>query len=136
MFITENTRENDYGTITVHSRFGQFQMIPPKSTAFRSMAYCTSECTQSVFPPEGITVSHATLHGHLTARKMTLRHIRDGKELRPIAQDLHYDFNYQQTRIVSPDRKIMPGDIFMIECEYDTSDREKITFVRKITFKN
>lgn len=110
-------------------------MIPPKAAGFRSMAYCTSECTQSVIPPEGITVTHATLHGHLTARKMRLRHIRDGKELQPISQDLHYDFNYQQSRIVSPDRKVMPGDIFMIECEFDTRDREKITYVREIAKK-
>ncbi|ODM95966.1 hypothetical protein Ocin01_10716 [Orchesella cincta] len=128
VFVTENTRENDYGTITIHSRFGQFQMIPPKSVGFKNMAFCTSECTNSVIPKEGITVTHATLHAHLAATKMVLKHIRNGKELSPIAQDLHYDFNYQQSRIVSPPRKILPGDIIMIECDYDTSDRETITY--------
>lgn len=128
VFITENTRSNDYGTITVHARFGQFQLIPPGTTHFKSMAYCTAECTKAVLPPGGITVSHATLHGHLTARKMILRHIRNGIELPPIAQDLHYDFNYQQSRVVSPERKILAGDIFLIECTYDTSQRSKITF--------
>lgn len=86
VFITENTRKNDYGTITVHARFGQFQLIPPKAVGFKNMAFCSSECTKSVIPKEGITVTHATLHGHLTATKMILRHIRDGKELAPIAQ--------------------------------------------------
>lgn len=44
-------------------------------------------------------------------------------------QDDHYDFNYQQSRLVSPSRKLYPGDVFMVECEYDTTDRRKITYV-------
>lgn len=103
VFVTENTRENDYGTITVHARFGQFQMIPPKAVGFRSMAYCTSECTESVLPKDGITVTHATLHGHLTARKLVFRHIRGGKELAPISQVRFWfrfddDFYYLNSR--------------------------------------
>jgi len=128
VFITENTRENDFGTLTMHHRFGQFQLIPPKTEGFRNFAYCTSECTESVIPKEGITVTHATLHAHLTAKKLWLRHIRNGKELEPIAKDEHYDFNYQQSRVVSKPRKIYPGHIMMIECEYDTSDRDDITY--------
>lgn len=97
--------------------------------SFKNFAYCTEECTRQTLPPEGVTVTHATLHAHLTARKIMLRHIRDGVELPPIAKDDHYDFNYQQSRIVSPPRKIYPGDIILTECEFDTTERTTITYV-------
>ena len=57
-----------------------------------------------------------------------LRHIRDGKELTPILEDNHYDFNYQSTRAPSEEIRIMPGDDLIVECDYDTSGRTKTTF--------
>ena len=33
-----------------------------------------------------------TLHTHLLGRQVILRHIRDGKELRPLDINLAYDF--------------------------------------------
>jgi len=85
--VTDNPRPNDFGAVTIHTRFSHgFHLIPPGTTGFKNMAMCTSECTQKAIPPEGITVTHATLHAHLTARKLRIRHIRNGVELPPIAQ--------------------------------------------------
>lgn len=71
------------------------------------------------------------LHAHLTARKLVIRHIRDGVELAPIAQDMNYDFDYQQMREVHPPRRILPGDIVLTECEYNTLGRTNITYVSR-----
>lgn len=37
-------------------------------------------------PTEGIKVISVLLHAHLTARKLVLRHIRNGKEIGVIAE--------------------------------------------------
>lgn len=85
--MTDKPRPNDIGAVTIHTRFSHgFHLIPPGYNGFKNMALCTSECTQKAFPSEGVTVTHATLHAHLAARKMILRHIRNGKELEPLAQ--------------------------------------------------
>ncbi len=71
----------------------------------------------------------AFLHSHLAGRKLRLRHIRDGRELDPIAVDEHYDYDYQISRAVDPSKVILlPGDEFILECEYDTSERDAMTF--------
>ena len=47
-----------------------------------------------------------------------------------VATDNHYDFNYQQSRRVDPALRILPGDQLLIECDYDTQDRNQVTMVR------
>jgi hypothetical protein len=87
IFVTDKPRPNDIGAVSIHTRFSHgFHLIPPGIKAFKNMALCTSECTQQTIPPEGVTVTHGTLHAHLTARKLKLRHIRNGIELEPLAQ--------------------------------------------------
>lgn len=85
--MTDKPRPNDIGAVTIHTRFSHgFHLLPPGYNGFKNVAFCTSECTQKAFPPEGVTVTHATLHAHLTARKIKIRHIRNGQELEPLAQ--------------------------------------------------
>jgi len=56
-----------------------------------------------------------------------LRHIRNGKELDPLAYDNHYDFNYQEYRKLDKEVTILPGDELIMECEYDT--KRNSTFI-------
>ena len=79
-------------------------------------------------PPEGVEVISGFLHSHLAGRKIRLRHIRGGKELEPLLQDNHYDFNYQAPREPTSGNRIMPGDDLLLECEYETLDRENATY--------
>lgn len=37
-------------------------------------------------------------HEHLAGAKAITRHIRNGHELKPLMEQLHYDFNYQETK--------------------------------------
>src|ERR1700761_5309711 len=80
-------------------------------------------------PPEGIFATHAVLHLHTAGRKAVLRHIRNGVKLEPIAADNNYDYNYQQARPVLPERRILPGDTILMDCQYNTTEYDKPLFV-------
>jgi len=48
-------------------------------------------------------------HAHLIGRAIKTRHMRGDVELKPIAVDNHYDFDYQETRLLKgeiPLRKV------------------------------
>jgi hypothetical protein len=44
----------------------------------------------------------------LSGERITVRQIRNGTELLPITQDRSYDFNYQEYRLLSEPRRVMP----------------------------
>jgi hypothetical protein len=76
-------------------------------------------CTSKI-PPEGVHVYNAFLHAHTSARKMKVRHFRNGKELPWIVNDENYDFNYQTNRVLNNEVLLLPGDQLISECTYDT----------------
>ena len=46
------------------------------------------------------------LHSHLLGTSIVARHIRGDVELEPLAQDLSYDFDYQDNRMFPKEREI------------------------------
>ena len=48
------------------------------------------------------------LHAHLAATQIITRHFRDGKELEVLDEDRHYDFNYQQYKLLEKPVKFRP----------------------------
>lgn len=46
----------------------------------------------------------------ITGRKEKIRHYRGDEELPYIANDEHYDFNYQNNRHFRTELKLLPGD--------------------------
>ncbi|XP_033106269.1 DBH-like monooxygenase protein 1 homolog [Anneissia japonica] len=101
------------------------QMIPPKESDFKTMGFCLGDCTK-VSMSEDIKVFAAFLHGHLTVRKISMQHYRDGKLIDDIRDD-NYDFNLQETRLLTEERIFKPGDDYVVTCSYNTMDRENIT---------
>lgn len=67
------------------------------------------------------------LHSHLAGRRMSLKHVRKGKELPQIVSENNFDFDYQQSHTLEEEVKIMPGDELITECVYSTQDRETPT---------
>jgi len=63
----------------------------------------------------------------ITGRKVKIRHFRDGKELPWLSYDDHYNFDYQQSRHLRTEIKLLPGDHLTYECTYDTMNRTGIT---------
>lgn len=80
-----------------------------------------------MFPETGINVVSVALHSHLAGRRLSLKHIRQGKELPRIVQDDHFDFEYQQSHTLGKEVKVLPGDELVAECVYGTLDRTKPT---------
>lgn len=81
-----------------------------------------------MFDRNGINVVSVVLHSHLAGRRMSLKHIRRGKELPPIVQDNQFDFDYQQSHTLGREVQVLPGDELVAECVYDTRGRPKATF--------
>jgi len=84
-------------------------LIPPNTRDFVYQGHCSSVCTQKL-DPSGISIFNVLLHAHVFATKLKLRHFRNDIELPWIASDDKYDFNYQQSRMLDEERKVLPGD--------------------------
>jgi len=87
-----------------------------------------------MFPQTGIRLVSVVLHSHLAGKKLRLRHIREGRELPPVAEDSNYDFKYQQARVLPQEVSVLPGDELVTECVYQTPNRTEPTFVSTLTF--
>lgn len=74
-----------------------------------------------MFPKDGIKIISGTLHSHRAGRKMTLRHVRNGKELPRIIEDDNYDYNYQQVRQLENETVVLPGDYIITDCAYEVN---------------
>ena len=116
------------GLVLIGSTISALQTIPPWQEEVLYAGQCSSQCTAKAIPPEGVKVICGSLHAHLTARKMTLRHIRDGIEQKTPFEDNHYDFNYQIFRYLPEEITVLPGDELITECRYNTEDRTEATF--------
>ena len=89
--------------------------------------YCTSDCTSYGLPTGGVTVFASFLHSHDIATALNLRHIRNGIELPPIDYNWAFDFDYQQTTAID-NIVIMPGDDIILECYYNSMNRDSMTY--------
>ncbi|XP_066153035.1 MOXD1 homolog 1 [Euwallacea fornicatus] len=124
---TNKLRPNEAGILITGVAPSTLHFIPPYQKEYKTAGYCSLGCTKEVFPKDGINVVSVMLHSHLAGRKLKLIHIRAGKEMQPLAQDDRYDFNYQQSRALSQDTTILPGDGLITECTYYTEDRIRPT---------
>ncbi|XP_045124485.1 DBH-like monooxygenase protein 1 [Portunus trituberculatus] len=127
LLYTEKLRKYDAGIIGAGHKVSPLMIVPPKHT-WKTVAHCSGYCTQTTFPPEGIKVFQVFLHAHLLGRGLTVRHIREGRELPVISQDLNYDFNYQQGRRLPQEVTVLPGDSLIVECQYDARHKTVPTF--------
>lgn len=127
LFYSNKLRENEGGILITGVAPSTLHFIPPFQREYKTAGYCSLGCTKEMFPKEGVNVVSVMLHSHLAGRKLKLRHIRGGRELPPLAEDEHYDFNYQQSRALSQDTTILPGDGLITECTYSTEGRNRPT---------
>lgn len=129
---TKQLRQYDAGVMMVGEAVTPAMVIPPKQNAWHTDGFCTKECLQqgmkdSKLPKGGINVFAALLHTHLAGRKTWISHVREGTELREIARDDHYDFNFQEYHSLKKEVHIAPGDSLINVCIYNTEDRQTKT---------
>ncbi|CAG0904386.1 unnamed protein product, partial [Darwinula stevensoni] len=102
-------------------------ITPGRQSHFMNVGLCNSKCTEIAFPPEGIHIFSGFLHSHLLGRKMRVRVFRNGEELPWLQNDDNYDFDYQQVRVFREHITLYPGDQLIMECDYDSSNRDSVT---------
>ena len=74
LWITDNPRKYDAGLFSTGVTISMLQMIPPmERKLFTSTGICSSQCTQAMFPPEGLKVFAWMPHTHLAGRKVRVR---------------------------------------------------------------
>lgn len=119
LFYTNELRPNDgIHTGLQHDLPGlpESILVPPNTPNHKILSHCSSECTQRMFPPEGITVSTVMLHSHNAGIAMRLRHFRRGRELPWILYDDNYDNKVQPSRNLRQEVRILPGDQLTLDC--------------------
>ncbi|XP_031837806.2 MOXD1 homolog 1 [Nomia melanderi] len=127
LHLTPKLRPEEAGILVAGVAVSPLHLIPPKQREYATAGYCTPHCTNTMFPETGINIVSVALHSHLAGRRLSLKHIRQGKELPRIVQDNHFDFEYQQSHTLEKEVKVLPGDELVAECVYGTLDRTKPT---------
>lgn len=122
---TPALRQHDAALLGAGIGVSALHVIPPKQRRYRTVGICSSECTDTTLPDEGINIVSVLLHAHGTARKIALKHVRGTQELPRISEENSYDARYQQSRVVPGGRKFKRGDTLITECTYDTTSRTK-----------
>ncbi|KAK2589072.1 hypothetical protein KPH14_001907 [Odynerus spinipes] len=127
LHLTPRLRPEEAGILVAGVAVSPLHLVPPKQKEYATAGYCTPHCTNTMFPEEGVNVVSVVLHSHLAGRRLSLKHIRNGKELPRIVQDNHFDFEYQQSHTLEKEVNILPGDELVAECVYRTLNRTKPT---------
>ncbi|KAG7210089.1 hypothetical protein KM043_011660 [Ampulex compressa] len=127
LHLTPNLRPQEAGILVAGVAVSPLHLVPPRQKEYATAGYCTPHCTNTMFPDEGVNVVSVVLHSHLAGRRLSLKHIRQGKELPRIVEDNHFDFDYQQSHTLEKEVKILPGDELVAECVYGTLDRSRPT---------
>ncbi|CAK9798814.1 MOXD1 homolog 1 [Anthophora plagiata] len=127
LHLTPKLRPEEAGILVAGVAVSPLHLIPPRQKEYATAGYCTPHCTNTMFPENGVNIVSVALHSHLAGRRLSLKHIRQGKELPRIVQDNHFDFEYQQSHTLEKEVKVLPGDELVAECVYGTLDRTKPT---------
>ncbi|KAM3874355.1 dopamine beta-hydroxylase [Diretmus argenteus] len=127
LFYTPSLRRYDAGIMELGLVYTPIMAVPPKQHSFHLTGYCTSKCTQTAFPPGGIHIFASQLHTHLAGQGVRTVLVRGGKELEVVQEDQHFSTHYQTIRILRKMVTVLPGDVLITKCTYNTEDRDKAT---------
>jgi len=130
IYYTPTLRPHNAGLFEFGLQLGAWQFIPPGMPQAVNKAYCMSECTAATdaMPVEGIYAFNAFLHAHTLGVAIELKHIRNGEELAPLAVNWAYDFDYQQGLPLAQHVHILPGDEFILDCYYDSTQQSGVVY--------
>ncbi|CAL8125826.1 unnamed protein product [Orchesella dallaii] len=123
IFYTDQLRPNQMGIMTAghHIPGSPSLLIPPDSEDHRIYGHCGPDCTQTMFPPDGINLASFVKHTHYSGRKFKISHYRGNQELPWIANDNNYNSTFQEVRLLRSPLKIQPGDRLMTSCVMDNT---------------
>ncbi|KAM4634253.1 dopamine beta-hydroxylase [Polymixia lowei] len=127
LFYTPSLRHYDAGIMELGLVYTPVMAVPPRQHSFHLTGYCTSKCTQTALPPGGIHIFASQLHTHLAGRGVRTTLVRGGREVEVVQQDQHFSTHYQTIRILRKMVNVLPGDVLITKCTYDTEDRNQPT---------
>ncbi|XP_034751790.1 dopamine beta-hydroxylase [Etheostoma cragini] len=127
LHYTPSLRRYDAGIMELGLVYTPIMAIPPKQHTFYLSGYCTSKCTQTALPPGGIYIFASQLHTHLAGRGVRTVLVRGGKELEVVQEDQHFSTHYQTIRVLRKMANVLPGDVLITKCTYNTEDRSMPT---------
>ncbi|XP_051007499.1 DBH-like monooxygenase protein 2 [Acomys russatus] len=130
LYYTSHLRKYDMGVLELGIAVFPIHFIPPGAEAFLSYGLCKTEKFEEMngAPVADIYVSSYLIHTHLAGRSLQAVQYRNGTQVQIICKDYSYDFNLQETRDLPQPAVIKPGDELLIECNYQTLDRDGMTF--------
>ncbi|KAK2096767.1 DBH-like monooxygenase protein 2 [Saguinus oedipus] len=152
VYYTAQLRKYDMGVLQLGFFTFPIHFIPPGAESFMSYGLCRTEKFEEMngAPVPDIQVYGYLLHTHLAGRALQAVQYRNGTQLRTICKDDSYDFNLQETRDLPSRVEIKPkvlklyqslcvllsafmfhseqGDELLVECHYQTLDRDAMTF--------
>ncbi|XP_044124184.1 dopamine beta-hydroxylase [Bufo gargarizans] len=127
LHYTPSLRKYDAGIMELGLVYTPLMAIPPFQREFPLTGYCTERCTDEALPSGGIHIFASQLHTHLTGRTVTTTMVRDGKEIAIVNQDKHFSPHFQEIRMLKKSVRVLPGDLLVTRCTYNTEDRSKVT---------
>ncbi|XP_046951214.1 putative DBH-like monooxygenase protein 2 [Lynx rufus] len=130
LYYTAKLRKYDMGVLQLGFFTFPIHFIPPGAESFLSYGLCKTEKFEEMngVPVPDIQVYGYLLHTHLAGRALQAVQYRNGTQLRIICKDDFYDFNLQETRDLPYRMEIKQGDELLVECHYQTLDRDSLTF--------
>ncbi|KAG8227662.1 hypothetical protein J437_LFUL006972 [Ladona fulva] len=126
VLYTDRKGFTDAGTILVGHRAHPFLVLPPNRTEFVVRGWCTFE-KEEIPGGKEMKIFSIMLHTDKAGRKVVLRHFRNGHEMKPIIKDDGFQYGLQQHRKLPRDVPVMAGDTIVLECHYNTMNRETLT---------
>ncbi|XP_057675668.1 dopamine beta-hydroxylase [Corythoichthys intestinalis] len=127
LHYTPSLRRYDAGIMELGLVYTPIMAVPPKQHNFYLTGYCTSKCTRTALPRGGIFIFASQLHTHLAGRGVRTVLVRGGKEIEIVQEDQHFSTHYQTIRVLRKMANVLPGDVLITKCTYNTEDREKPT---------
>ncbi|XP_066435842.1 dopamine beta-hydroxylase [Eleutherodactylus coqui] len=127
LHYTPSLRRYDAGIMELGLVYTPVMAIPPHQTEFVLTGYCTDKCTNLALPSGGIHIFASQLHTHLTGRAVTTVMVRDGREIAIVNQDKHFSPHFQEIRMLKKPVSVLPGDLLVTRCSYNTEDRSRVT---------
>nr|XP_004661136.2 putative DBH-like monooxygenase protein 2 [Jaculus jaculus] len=130
LYYTSQLRKYDMGVLELGILTFPLHFIPPGAESFMSYGLCKTEKFDEMngTPVPDMQVFGYLLHTHLAGRSLQAVQYRNGTQLQTICKDLSYDFNLQEIRDLPHLVDIKPGDELLVECHYQTLDRDTMTF--------
>ncbi|XP_021501944.1 DBH-like monooxygenase protein 2 [Meriones unguiculatus] len=130
LYYTSHLRRYDMGVLELGISVFPIHFIPPGAESFLSYGLCKTEKFEEMNGAQvaDLHVASYLIHTHLAGRSLQVAQYRNGTQLQIICKDYSYDFNLQETRDLPHPAVIKLGDELLIECNYQTLDRDFMTF--------